>query len=155
MGQSKMFWWAFGLLCGAGVLSVLNPCVGVFFLFYLIIALVTLGGYLLMRSRVQALSNGSLTDDARDEAQRSVNFLSHGLFGFCSIFTVFAAVGTCVLTMLGIDPANGGTVLFPVQLAPFERALDLWAASAVMSVIAAILLMRAGKDVRLWLRRTC
>ncbi len=155
MAQSKMFWWAFGLLCGASVLSVLNPCVGVFSLLYLIIALVALGGYFVMRSRVQALVNGSLTDRAQNEAQRSVSFLSHGLFGFCSIFTVFAAVGTCVLTMLGLDPVNGGTVLFPVQLAPFECALDLWAASAVMSVIAAILLMRAGKDVRRWLRRTC
>ena len=42
--------------------------------------------------------------------------------------------------------------MFPVQLAPFDAAFDLWALSAVMSVAAAVLLVVAGGDVRRWLR---
>ena len=42
MRQSRAFWLGFGLLCGACLLSALNPCVGVFALAYLAIALVAL-----------------------------------------------------------------------------------------------------------------
>ena len=79
--------------------------------------------------------------------------MSRAGLGFCSVFAVFAAVGTCVLTMLGLDPERGGQALLPVQLAPFDAALDLWALSAVMAVAAAVLLVSAGADVRCWLRR--
>ena len=135
MEQSRSFWAAFALLCGSCALGLANPCVGVFALIYLVIALVACAAYLVMRAgrRAAAMSRAGL--------------------GFCSVFAVFAAVGTCVLTMLGLDPERGGQALLPVQLAPFDAALDLWALSAVMAVAAAVLLVSAGADVRRWLRR--
>lgn len=150
--QSRSFWAAFALLCGAGLLGVANPCVGAFALLYLVIAAVALAIYLALRSGIRRVS-GAADEASRDEAGRTVGVMSRAGFGFCSIFAVFAAVGTCVLTMLGLDPENGGRTLFPVQLAPFDAALDLWALSAVMAVAAAVLLVSAGADVRRWLRR--
>ncbi|HJA29686.1 MAG TPA: hypothetical protein IAA15_09000 [Candidatus Olsenella pullicola] len=152
MEQSRAFWAAFGLLCGACLLSVANPCVGIFALFYLILAFVVLMGYLTMRRRVLNLRTLVPSSDAARAASRaSVSVMSRMLFGMAALFSVFVAVATLVLTMLGLDPEVGGRVMFPVQLAPFERALDLWAAAAVASVAAAMLLMSAGKDVRRWL----
>lgn len=148
MEQSRSFWAAFALLCGACALGVANPCVGVFALVYLVIALVACAAYLVMRADVRRVS-GASHEASRDEAGRRADAMSRAALGFCSVFAVFAAVGTCVLTMLGLDPERGGRALLPVQLAPF----DLWALSAVMSVAAAVLLVSAGADVRRWLRR--
>lgn len=151
MGQSKMFWWAFGLLCGAGVLSVLNPCVGVFAIFYLILALVALVGYLVMRSRARTLREDGEPTARRDAIWRSTRATSHLLFGLAAVFTVVMTVTLSVLVMLGLDPETGGKVMFPVQLAPFDAALDLWAAASVMAIAAAVLLVNAGRDVRRWI----
>ena len=52
---------------------------------------------------------------------------------------------------LGLDPEVGGRVMFPVQLAPFDAAFDLWAISAVMGIASAVALVTAGGDVRRWL----
>lgn len=52
MRRSRAFWLGFGLLCGACLLSVINPCVGVFALVHLVIALVA---YLVMRARAGML----------------------------------------------------------------------------------------------------
>lgn len=152
MEQSRSFWAAFALLCGACALGVANPCVGVFALVYLVIALVACAAYLVMRADVRRVS-GASHEASRDEAGRRADAMSRAALGFCSVFAVFAAVGTCVLTMLGLDPERGGRAFLPVQLAPFDAALDLWALSAVMSVAAAVLLVSAGADVRRWLRR--
>ncbi len=152
MEQSRSFWAAFALLCGACALGVANPCVGVFALVYLVIALVACAAYLVMRADVRRVS-GASHEASRDEAGRRADAMSRAALGFCSVFAVFAAVGTCVLTMLGLDPERGGRALLPVQLAPFDAALDLWALSAVMSAAAAVLLVSAGADVRRWLRR--
>lgn len=151
MGQSKMFWWAFGLLCGAGVLSVLNPCVGVFAIFYLILALVALVGYLVMRSRARTLREDGEPTARRDAIWLSTRATSHLLFGLAAVFTVVMTVTLSVLVMLGLDPETGGKVMFPVQLAPFDAALDLWAAASVMAIAAAVLLVNAGRDVRRWI----
>lgn len=151
MGQSKMFWWAFGLLCGASVLSVLNPCVGVFAIFYLILALVTLVGYLVMRSRARTLREDGEPTAKRDAIWRSTRAMSHLLFGIAAVFTVVMTVTLSVLVMLGLDPETGGKVMFPVQLAPFDAALDLWAAASVLAIAAAVLLVNAGRDVRRWI----
>ncbi len=152
MEQSRSFWAAFALLCGSCALGLANPCVGVFALIYLVIALVACAAYLVMRADVRRVS--SAPDEAsRDGAGRRADAMSRAGLGFCSVFAVFAAVGTCVLTMLGLDPEHGGQALLPVQLAPFDAALDLWALSAVMAVAAAVLLVSAGADVRRWLRR--
>ena len=51
MEQSRAFWAGFGLLCGACLLSAVNPCVGIFAVFYLVLAFVVLMGYLTMRRR--------------------------------------------------------------------------------------------------------
>lgn len=152
MEQSRSFWAAFALLCGACALGAANPCVGVFALVYLAIALVACAAYLVMRADVRRVS-GASHEASRDEAGRRADAMSRAALGFCSVFAVFAAVGTCVLTMLGLDPERGGRALLPVQLAPFDAALDLWALSAVMAVAAAVLLVSAGADVRRWLRR--
>lgn len=152
MEQSRSFWAAFALLCGACALGAANPCVGVFALVYLVIALVACAAYLVMRADVRRVS-GASHEASRDEAGRRADAMSRAALGFCSVFAVFAAVGTCVLTMLGLDPERGGRALLPVQLAPFDAALDLWALSAVMAVAAAVLLVSAGADVRRWLRR--
>ncbi|MGQ5427121.1 hypothetical protein ACULPM_08845 [Thermophilibacter sp. ZX-H3] len=152
MEQSRSFWAAFALLCGACALGAANPCVGVFALVYLAIALVACAAYLVMRADVRRVSDAS-HEASRDEAGRRADAMSRAALGFCSVFAVFAAVGTCVLTMLGLDPERGGRALLPVQLAPFDAALDLWALSAVMAVAAAVLLVSAGADVRRWLRR--
>ena len=152
MEQSRSFWAAFALLCGACALGAANPCVGVFALVYLVIALVACAAYLVMRADVRRVS-GASDEAARDEAGRRADAMSRAALGFCSVFAVFAAVGTCVLTMLGLDPERGGRALLPVQLAPFDAALDLWALSAVMAVAAAVLLVSTGADVRRWIRR--
>ena len=152
MEQSRSFWAAFALLCGACALGAANPCVGVFALVYLAIALVACVAYLVMREDVRRVS-GASDEASRDAAGRRADAMSRAALGFCSVFAVFAAVGTCVLTMLGLDPERGGRALLPVQLAPFDAALDLWALSAVMAVAAAVLLVSAGADVRRWLRR--
>lgn len=58
MRRSRAFWLGFGLLCGACLLSVISPCVGVFALVYLVIALVALVAYLVMRARAGMLREG-------------------------------------------------------------------------------------------------
>lgn len=151
--QSKSFWAAFALLCGACLLSVANPCVGVFAVLYLVLALVVLAGYLVMRSRAQAVREGRPADDGeRESSVKTVLFMSRALFGTAAMLTVFAAVFTCVLTMIGLNTDTGARQLLPVQLAPIDVAFDLWAVSAVMGVAAAVLLVTAGGDVRRWLR---
>lgn len=156
MGQSRAFWASFALLVGAGLLDVANPCVGAFAALRLALAAAVLVGYLVMRSRVRDLLDGRPSgEEARDAARRSVSSLSRSLLGFCSVLCVVVAVGTCLLTMLNLGgPDAAGTPMLPVQLVPFEHALDIWAASAVMTVAAAMLLSAAGKDVRRWLRDT-
>ncbi|MBM6675396.1 hypothetical protein H6A07_01365 [Olsenella uli] len=152
MRQSRTFWAGFGLLCGAMLLCALNPCVGIFALFYLILAFVVLTGYLVMRRRalnLRALAHRS--EAAREASRTSVALMSRMLFGMAAVFAVFVAVATLVLTMLGLDPEVGGRVMFPVQLAPFDVAFDLWALSAVAAVAGAVLLVTAGSDVRRWL----
>lgn len=152
MRQSRAFWAGFGLLCGACVLSAVNPCVGIFALFYLVLAFVVLMGYLTMRRRAQNLRDLAHTSEAAREASRtSVAVMSRMLFGMAALFSVFAAVATLVLTMLGLDPEVGGRVMFPVQLARFDAAFDLWALAAVAAVAAAVALVTAGGDVRRWL----
>ena len=152
MRQSRAFWAGFGLLCGACLLSAANPCVGVFAVFYLVLAFVVLVGYLTMRRRALNLRTTAPANDAPREASRtSVALMSRMLLGMAALFSVFAAVTTLVLTMLGLDPEVGGRVMFPVQLAPFDSAFDLWALAAVASVAAAIALVTAGGDVRRWL----
>lgn len=155
MRQSRAFWAAFGLLMGTCALDVVNPCVGVFAVLHLALAVAVLIGYLVMHSRVRALLDGRpSSEEGRDEARRAVSTMSRTLLGFCSVLCIVVAVGTCLLTMLNLDPDGGGSAMLPVQLAPFEHALDLWAASAVASIAAAMLLGTAGKDVRRWLRDT-
>lgn len=151
--QSKSFWAAFALLCGACLLSVANPCVGAFAVLYLVLVLAVVAGYLVMRSRAHAVREGRPADDERESSVRAVLFMSRALFGIAAMLTVFAAVFTCVLTMIGLSPDAGARQLLPVQLAPLDAAFDLWAVSAVMSVAAAVLLVAAGGDVRRWLRR--
>lgn len=154
MEHSKSFWAAFALLLGAAALSVVNPCVGVFAVFYLILALVALLGYVVMRANVSRFrGNGSEDEASREAAYRAANFMSRGYFGFCSIFSIVVTVGVCLITMLGLDPESGGRLMFPVQLAPFEAAFDLWAVSAVLAIAAAFLLPAAGRDVRRWLQQ--
>lgn len=146
MRQSRAFWLGFGLLCGACLLSALNPCVGVFALAYLAIALVA---YLVMRSRAGTLREGGAEDDGMHERiLRSTHLMSRLLFGTLAFLSIFAAVATCVLTMVGLDPDAGGRVMLPVQLASFDAAFDLWALSAVMGISAAVALVTAGGDVR-------
>lgn len=152
MRQSRAFWLGFGLLCGACLLSALNPCVGVFALAYLAIALVALVTYLVMRSRAGTLREGGAEDDGmRERILRSTHLMSRLLFGTLAFLSIFAAVATCVLTMVGLDPDAGGRVMLPVQLASFDAAFDLWALSAVMGISAAAALATAGGDVRHWL----
>lgn len=154
MRQSRTFWAGFGLLCGACLLSAVNPCVGIFALFYLILAFVVLTGYLVMRRRALNLHVLAHRDErAREASRTSVALMSRMLFGMAAVFAVFVAVATLVLTMLGLDPEVGGRVMFPVQLAPFDIAFDLWALSAVAAVAAGVLLVTAGGDVRRWLGR--
>lgn len=165
MRQSRAFWGAFALLVGAMLLSMANPCVGIFALFYLILAFVSLMAYLVMWSHAKGLLHGSRAFDAarerggeeaerlaREASRRTTSLMSRMLLGMVAVFTVFVAVATLLLTMIGLDPTSGGNVMFPVQLAPFDAAFDLWALSAVMSVAAAVLLVAAGSDVRRWLR---
>lgn len=153
MDQSKSFWAAFALLCGACLLSVVNPCVGVFAVLYLVLALVVLLGYLVMRSRAHAVREGRPADAGeRESSVKTVLFMSRALFGTAAMLTVFAAVFTCVLTMIGLNTDASARQLLPIQLAPLDAAFDLWAASAVMGVAAAVLLVAAGRDVRRWLR---
>ena len=152
MEQSRAFWAGFGLLCGACLLSAVTPCVGLFAVFYLVLAFVVLMGYLTMRHR--ALNLRSLehrSEQAREASRASVAIMSRMLFGMAALFSVFATVATLVLTMLGLDPEVGGRVMFPVQLAPFDAAFDLWALTAVAAVAAAVALVTAGGDVRRWL----
>lgn len=152
--QSKSFWAAFALLCGACLLSLANPCVGVFAVLYLVLVLAVVAGYLVMRSRAHAVREGRPVDDGKRESSvRAILFMSRALFGIAAMLTVFAAVFTCVLTMIGLSPNAEVRQLLPVQLAPLDAAFDLWAVSAVMSVAAAVLLVTAGGDVRRWLRR--
>lgn len=154
MRQSRTFWAGFGLLCGACLLSAVNPCVGIFALFYLILAFIVLTGYLVMRRRALNLHVLAHRDErAREASRTSVALMSRMLFGMAAVFAVFVAVATLVLTMLGLDPEVGGHVMFPVQLAPFDAAFDLWALSAVAAVAAGVLLVTAGGDVRRWLGR--
>ena len=153
MEHSKSFWAAFALLLGAAVFSVINPCVGVFAVFYLILALVALLGYAIMRANVRRFSgNDSQDEPSREAAYRTASFMSRGYFGFCSVFSIVVSVGVCLLTMLGLDPKNGGTVMFPVQLASFDVAFDLGAVSAVLAIAAAFFFPGAGRDVRRWLK---
>ena len=155
MSESKAFWTAFALLMGATVLSVANPCVGVYAALYLALALAALAGYLVMRSRVRTLLDGvPAEEEARDAARRTVSTLSRSLFGFCQVLSVVVAVGTCLLTMLNLDPDASAAAPLSLQLVPPGHALDLWAASAVMAVAAVLLLGAAGADVRRWLRNT-
>lgn len=152
MRQSRAFWAGFGLLCGATLLCAINPCVGVFSLFYLILAFIVLTSYLVMRSRARALRGGGApASRSREAALRTTRLMSRTLFGMAAVFLVFIAVATLTLTVLGLDPEVGGRVMFPVQLAPFEVAFDLWALSAVMGISAAVALVTAGGDVRHWL----
>ena len=153
MDQSKSFWAAFALLCGACLLSLINPCVGAFAILYLVLAGVVLAGYLVMRTRAHSVCEGRPADDGeREFLVRAVLLMSRTLFGIAAMLTVFAAVFTCVLTMIGLSPDAGVRQLLPVQLAPLDAAFDLWAVSAVMSIAAAVLLVTAGGDVRRWLR---
>ena len=155
MRQSRAFWAAFCLLAAAFALSLANPCVGAYALLYLALALAALAGYLVMRSRVRDLLDDRPADEeGRDRARRTVSSLSRTLLGFCSVLCVVAAVGTCLLTMLGLDAGQGAQATSPLPTAPLGRALDLWAAASVMAVAAAILLVTAGTDVRRWLRGT-
>lgn len=162
MRQSKAFSAAFALLLGATALSAANPCVGVFAVFYLVLALVSLVAYLVMRSRARWLAAGvgsragtEAADEAsrldRESTRRSVSHMSRALFGMTAFLSVVIAVATLLLTMLGLDPQTGGRAMTPVQIAPFDVAFDLWAVSAVMGVAGGILLVTAGKDVRAWL----
>lgn len=152
MRQSRAFWLGFGLLCGTCLLSALNPCVGVFALAYLAIALVALVAYLVMRARAGMLREGGAEGGrTRERILRSTHLMSRLLFGTLAFLSIFAAVATCVLTMVGLDPDAGGRVMLPVQLASFDAALDLWALSAVMGISAAVALVTAGGDVRHWL----
>ena len=156
MRQSRAFWAAFGLLMGTCALDVVNPCVGVFAVLHLALAVAVLIGYLVMHSRVRALLDGRpSSEEGRDEARRAVSTMSRTLLGFCSVLCIVVAVGTCLLTMLNLDPDGGGQrQCSRCSSRPFEHALDLWAASAVASIAAAMLLGTAGKDVRRWLRDT-
>ncbi|WP_346696440.1 hypothetical protein [Thermophilibacter mediterraneus] len=158
MRQSRAFWAAFALLTGATALSAANPCVGVFAVFYLALALVSLVAYLVMRSGARRLASAAgrtATDGAgaidRDATRRGVSHMSRALFGMVALLSVVVAVATLLLTMLGLDPRSGGRAMLPVQLAPFDAAFDLWAVSAVMGVVGGVLLVTAGKDVRAWL----
>lgn len=164
MQQSRSFWAAFALLVGTTALDVANPCVGLFALFHLILAFVALMAYVVMRAHAKGLLFGSRAFEAarkrggeeaerlaREASRRTTSLMSRMMLGMISVFAVAVSVVTLLLTMIGLDPAAGGQVMFPVQLAPFSSALDLWAASAVMGVAAAILLVSAGADVRRWL----
>lgn len=166
MRHSRNFWIAFALLCGAAALDVANPCVGILALAHLALALAALLGYRIMRKRARVLRDGSpdLSREreqhgaeaerlAREGIRRNISVMSRTYLGFCAILSICTTVATCLLTMLGLDPEHGGTPMLPVQLAPFDAALDLWALSAVMSVAAAVLLMAAASDVRRWLHR--
>ena len=151
MRQSRAFWLGFGFLCGACLLSVVNPCVGLFSLFYLILAFIVLVSYLVMRSHARALREGRASAGrSRDAMLRTTRIMSRALFGMAAVFLVLIAVATLTLTMLGLDPEVGGRVMFPVQLAPFDAAFDLWAISAVMGIASAVALVTAGGDVRRW-----
>ena len=164
MRESRNFWIAFALLCGAAALDLANPCVGVLALLHLALALAALLGYRTMRRRARTLRDGSpaLSRErelggaegerlAREKIRRTISVMSRTYLGFCSILTICVTVATCLLTMLGLDPGHGGATMLPVRLAPLDAALDLWALSAVMSVAAAVLLTVAGGDVRRWL----
>ncbi|HIY51021.1 MAG TPA: hypothetical protein IAA43_03650 [Candidatus Olsenella avicola] len=151
MKQSRAFWIGFGLLCCSCLLGVVNPCIGIFALFHLVLAFVSLTGYLVMRRRALNLRGlAHRSDEAREASRTSVLFMSRILFGMVAVISVFVAVATLVLTMIGLDPEVGGRVMFPVQLAPFDAAFDLWALAAVTSVAAAFLLVTAGADVNRW-----
>ena len=165
MRHSRAFWAAFALLAGTTILDVANPCVGIFALFHLVLTFVSLMAYIVMRAHAKGLVYGSRAFEAarrhggeeaerlaREASRRTTSLLSRMLLGMAAVFTVFASVATLLLTMIGLDPSAGGKVMFPVQLAPFDAAFDLWAISAVMSVAAAVLLVVAGGDVRRWLR---
>lgn len=161
MRQVRSFWAGFALLCGACVLGAANPCVGVFAVAYLVLALVALAGYAVVRDRARALASGSPAfdrareqlgeqgeKDARWACYQSARAVSRMLFGTTALLSIVVTVTLLVLVMIGLDPEAGGRALFPVQVAPLDAALDLWAMSAVMAVAAAFCLVTAGASLR-------